>query len=55
MDGDGLVARLALHTLQLIDHVDHGLGGLWRSGAGPLCEVELGHDATLVRLWEEHT
>ena len=47
---DGLVPRLALDSLQLIDHVDHGLGSGGRGSAGPLGVVELSHNATLMCL-----
>ena len=54
MDSDGLVSRLALDTLQLIYHIYHGLSGVGRNGTGPLGEVELGHNATLMGLLDTH-
>ena len=53
VNSDGLVARLALDTLQLIYHVNDRLGRLGRSGARPLGEVELCHYTTLLRLCVE--
>ena len=50
VDCDWLIARLALHSLQLVDHVDHGFCRLGRGTAGPLGEVELSHYTGLLGL-----
>ena len=50
MDGDGPVARLALHPLQLVDHVYDRAGGGRAGVLRPLDEVELRHHAALLGL-----
>ena len=50
MDGDWLVTRLPLHSLDLINEVNDRVRIGWCGGARPLEEVELSHNATLLRL-----
>ena len=50
VDCDWLIARLALDSLEFIDHVNHGFRRLGWGTAGPLGEVELSHYAGLLGL-----
>ncbi len=50
VDSDWAVARLPLHTLQLINEVQDGVSALRGSVLRPGGEVELSHHTTLLRL-----
>ena len=50
MHCNGHVARLPLHTLQLVNQVNHGPAVSGRCGLAPFGKVELADDTTLLRL-----